>query len=403
MYPWHKSLTTWAQGTGLRIDALGLVTLLGAEEMDRRVGRLMPSHYLDHLPLLGAFTVASDRITEKKAGYNIYNISAGIVTGELAGWFSRWLQAQEFHKVRSQVKWEIVERPRRWNTFFAALLFLSLPIHGMLVALTVLAADWWGLANVLSMIISVIVRCVQVAQNQAGIDANIMMEMENVDKDLARYEEAKANFEKICRDGRLNDGLEVPIRPKDRDPVKVIVVTEDSKVVTIDAPGFLIKPAFTAHPQIPSPFFYLFCRIAGWIAFAVHVISIGMAALHVQICSVTLIIVATTLTAYKVGCEDSQIGNAVWSKIRGINNEDDRWSCWVTPRLKATVSSYPAEYTQWDPISKESKVPSTKDLAHATRGHGSGKVPQRTWSMPHLHKYREVLKNAVKIFLLGYT
>ena len=66
MYPWHRILNSWADSTGLRIDALGLVTLLGAEKMDRSIGRLVTSRYFDYLPLLGAYTVAGNRITEKK-------------------------------------------------------------------------------------------------------------------------------------------------------------------------------------------------------------------------------------------------------------------------------------------------------------------------------------------------
>src|SRR3954470_13781324 len=113
MYSWHQRLSSWAQGTGLKIDALGLVTLLGAEEMDRSIGRLVPSLYLDYLPLLGAFVVAGNRFVVKKPGSALCNISVGIMTTELAGWFSRWLQTQSFNQVRSIVTWEVGERPRR--------------------------------------------------------------------------------------------------------------------------------------------------------------------------------------------------------------------------------------------------------------------------------------------------
>lgn len=106
-----------------------VVTFLGAEEMDRSVGRLMPSEYLDYLPLLGAFTVAGNRFTEKKTGYSLYNISAGVMTSELAGWFSRWIQAQPFHRVRSKVSWEVVDRPHRWKPFLIGFIFVGLPLN----------------------------------------------------------------------------------------------------------------------------------------------------------------------------------------------------------------------------------------------------------------------------------
>lgn len=365
MYPWHHTLKAWAKDTGLQIDALGLVTLLGAEEMDRSIGRLMPSVYFDYLPLLGAFIVAGDRFKERKLGYTLYNINAGIVTTELSGWFSRWLRAQEFHKIRSKITWEVVDRPPRRKTFSVGLFLISMPLQGMLLALTVLAADWWGFANVVAMIVSVIVRCVQVAENQAGINANIQRAEEDANKNLAKYESAMELVERRRMEGYGD--IKMPIRPKDFDLVKLLVVTEESKVLTLLAPGFLVKPAFTAAPHIPNPRFYMFCRIIGWAAFAVHVISIGMAALYTQICTIVLILSATVLTAYKVGCEDSQLSSDIRCKCNHIDHEEKEWSCWVTSRLKATVSSYPAEYTQWEPVQKEEKVLEPKQMkAHVS-------------------------------------
>ncbi|KAJ5777307.1 hypothetical protein N7520_000553 [Penicillium odoratum] len=351
MFPWHESLKSWANGTGLKIDALGLVTLLGAEEMDRSIGRLMPSVYFDYLPLLGAFIVAGDRFKERKLGYTLYNISAGIVTTELSGWFARWMCAQEFHKIRSKVTWEVVDRPPRRKTFSVGLFLISIPLHGMLLALTVLAADWWGFANVVAMVVSIFVRCVQVAENQDGISENIRAAEQDANDKLAKYELAKARQKELG-----SNSTKILTRPKDRDLVKMIVVTEESKVVTLYAPAFLVRAAFTAAPCIPNPHFYTFCRILGWIAFAVHVISIGMAALYTQICTVVLIIGATVLTAYKVGSEDSQLSRSIRRKLHGVQYEEKEWSCWVTSKLKATVSSYPKEYTEWETVPREEKL-----------------------------------------------
>lgn len=97
MYPWREALSTWSNKTNLRIDALGLVTLLGAEEINVSVGRLTPSLYFDTLPLVGAHVVAGNRFAQKQPGHALYNISAGIMTTELVPWFSRWLHAQELH------------------------------------------------------------------------------------------------------------------------------------------------------------------------------------------------------------------------------------------------------------------------------------------------------------------
>lgn len=362
MYPWHKSLNAWAQGTGLRIDALGLVTLLGADEMDRSIGRLMPSEYFDYLPLLGAFVVAGDRFTDKRTGFILYNISAGIMTTELAGWVSRWIRAQNLHKIRSKVTWEVADRPRRWSKFIFGLVLISLPCHGMLLTLTVLVADWWGFANVVAMIISVGVRCAQVSENQAGIDANIRAAEKEAQNNMSKYEEALKQIEERRQRGENLEEINPPNEPKDFDDAKVLMVTEDSKVLTLVVPNYMVKATFTANPQIPHRCIYLACRVIGWIAFAVHVISIGMAELPTQICSVVLIIVATVLTGYKVGCEDSRIWRTLRNKLAYGNYEDEELSCWITSRLKVTISSYPEEWATWKQKEEKSILHPTEEV-----------------------------------------
>jgi hypothetical protein len=56
------------------IDALGLVTILGVTEVDYAVGRLVQSYFTDCLPLLGAYTIASNQVTEPIPGFVLYNI-----------------------------------------------------------------------------------------------------------------------------------------------------------------------------------------------------------------------------------------------------------------------------------------------------------------------------------------
>ncbi|KAJ5940665.1 hypothetical protein N7516_000833 [Penicillium verrucosum] len=376
MYPWSESLNSWGRGTGLKIDALGLATLLGAEEMDRSIGRLVPSIYLKYMPLLGAFVIAGNRFTTKKPGFVLYNISAGIMTTELAGWFSRWLQTQDFKQVRSIVTWHVTKRPHRWREFIVGFLLVGLPVHGMLIALTVLTADWWGFANVIAMTISVAVRCIMVAQNQAGIDANIQKAQEEEEVQghpakRAKYDESMERLESHRQKGQATEGAKMPIEPKDPNKIaKVIVLTEDSKVVTLAAPAYLPKLVFATNPQPPNRYIYQACQWIGWTTFAVHVISIGMAALYTQIISVVVILVSTVLMAHRVGCEDSRI----WESIRSHwGHEFEENSCWVSSNLKATISIYPEEYMDWPEL--EEKKPLTMHV-------GNGENIGQQWTSP---------------------
>jgi hypothetical protein len=383
MYPWRNALNSWAAGTHLHIDALGLVTILGTEEIDLSIGRLVRSPYLEFLPLLGAFVIAGDRFTEKRSGFTLYNISGGIMTTEVAGWFSRWLRAQRFRKVRSIVTWEVKRSPTRWTAFFVGFLLVSLPCNGMLVALTLLSEDWWGFANAMAMVVSVVVRVVLVAQNRAGIDRNIQTAEDFIgeykyEEKCAEHREAVAKFEAALRKNEIDPETEPPEPPKSpRDIAKVIVVTDDSKAVTIKAPEYLISQVFATNPRIPKPRVYLVFRWIGWAAFAVHIVSIGMAALYTQICTVVLLVVATVLTVNKLGCDDSR----AWKVVRKIWKKTDGWGkpaevCWVSSNLGATISTYPEEYADWTEAKREDEAPEVQTVEEMSTPSREGSVQE---------------------------
>jgi hypothetical protein len=209
------------------------------------------------------------------------------------------------------------------------------------------------------MAISVVVRCILVAQNRAGIDANILKAQEAAQgypAKRAKYDESMRRLESLRQNGPAMKGVRIPVEPQDPNKIaKVIVLTEDSKVVTLAVPAYLPKLAFAVNPQPPNRHIYRACQWIGWAAFAVHVISIGMAALYTQIVSVVVIIVATVLTAHRVGCEDSQI----WESIRSHwshDNEVQENSCWVSSKLKATISMYPEEYMDWPELEEQNPL-----------------------------------------------
>lgn len=393
MFPWHEKLSSWAKGTGLRVDALGLVTILGTEEINNSVGRLVPSPYFDLLPLLGAFVIAGNRFTEKKLGFALYSISSGFMTTELSGWFSRWLAAQEFHRIRSKVTWTVESRPMRWSSFWIGFVLVGLPCNGMLTALTVLSEDWWGFANAMAMMTSVLVRYVLVSQNRAGIDRDIKLakadaqeykdkkfprQWANFEKKKAEYEKALLKVKASGSPGETQPPVKKPIPPQDPfQNAKAITVLDNANVITIQAPEYLLAPVFAKNPQVPNPHLYAFFRWLGWIAFTVHIVSIGMAALHTQIYTVVLLVVATVLNVSKVGCDDSDI----WKKLRPWkrSNEEKKKErfCWISSSLRASFSEYPEEYCRW-------KVEESSELGNASKAPGTpsqeGLMHSSRWS-----------------------
>jgi len=85
-------LKTWAP---FRIDALGLVTLLGVDELNLAIGRLACNRVTEYLLLLGGYIIANDSFAKPIPGFLVYNISDGIMATDVAGWFSRWLICQD--------------------------------------------------------------------------------------------------------------------------------------------------------------------------------------------------------------------------------------------------------------------------------------------------------------------
>ena len=230
-YPWIK-LLHWQP---FRIDALGLVTLLGAEEIDASVGRLVRSRYLEFLPLLGAFVISADRFKEKAAGFNLYNISQGIHTTDLSAWLTRWMLAQDFEKNRSVVKWSIVDphenaSSRIWGFYIS--LVIGILFNGLLIALTVLSKDGWGLANALAMDFSILVRWYVIRSNCKSIDQAV---------------------------SNAKDPLEL-----NYSDAKILVIMSDAKAVTMTLPVKLIPGVFCANIFPLRPHLYHIFRWVGW-------------------------------------------------------------------------------------------------------------------------------------------
>jgi hypothetical protein len=108
------------------------------------------------------------------SGFELYSLRARIKTTDLPGWFQRWCIAQNFKRARNIVKWTIQdERETLWRSGLDTLLasLISIVANGALVALAVHQGDWWGFANAISMILSVLVRVYLMRQNRAALDA----------------------------------------------------------------------------------------------------------------------------------------------------------------------------------------------------------------------------------------
>ncbi|KAI1099465.1 hypothetical protein F4804DRAFT_321864 [Jackrogersella minutella] len=282
-------LSNWAP---FRIDALGLVTLIGAEEVNRSVGRLVQSRYAKYLPLLGAHLIADNEFTAMTSGFHLYNVSDAIMTPGLSAWVTRWLNSQDLNTSTTSFEWSVAPgKPQEtksgcgkaWDALLAALVgFLT--IGGSFV-LTVAMGDWWGLANTISMAVSVLVRCCLVQENVNALD--------------------KAVFDACYERSGIQGGSE---------KVKLLISLADSRMVTMYAPRGLVLEGFTKRLTILRPRLYSYTRALGWFVFGVHVLSLGQAEFLNQIYAIVLLVLSTWATAKGIGSDEYNITEHISAK-----------------------------------------------------------------------------------------
>ncbi|RYP12559.1 hypothetical protein DL765_007261 [Monosporascus sp. GIB2] len=225
-------LENLAQWTPFRIDALGLVTVFGAEEISS-------NHLADPIP-----------------GFMLHDIIDGILATDIAAWFTRWLLCYPITyaatTIRLQMDGSPMPAPRQ-----AVSVALGLLTAAPLVVFTSLMRDGWGIANFASMIITMAVRQLMVRELGLSID-------------------------------------------------KAIVVN-----------------CLLTDPCPPHPRFYSALRLAAWLAFGAHAVSLGMSTLFHQVLSVVILLLGTFLTSLHVGDRPATIG----TRLRlDIDPGDPSWS-----------------------------------------------------------------------------
>ncbi|KAL5337420.1 hypothetical protein BJX70DRAFT_399723 [Aspergillus crustosus] len=228
------------------------------------------------MPLLAGFVIAGDRFRVRNQSFHLYNITRGLYTYELAGWFTRWVQCQKFEAIRSIVYCEVISRPPRRTRETALAASLATGLLGFLFALTLLSGDLYGLANTLALLVMVVGRVYMLHLNRRAIDCSILR--------LASSSAA--------------------------DNAKTILVTPDSKVA------------------------YKCAQWVCWAAFAVHVVTPGMACLGMQIYTIALVTGASILLCHGCDCDDS----VSLQRCDPDGNRPRKWyTCMIGTRLKATL------------------------------------------------------------------
>jgi hypothetical protein len=292
IFPWQP----------FRLDALGLVTLLGAEEVSRAIGGLQHSMLTEYLPLMGAYMVAGNRFTEPLPGYKAYNITDGIIPPSLNGAFTRWLDNHMYSTSGpkdniTDVTWTLASDAhmhRFWRKQFLPIV-IGFFLNSALLIMSVLLADWYGIANSVGMILSVIVRWYLLRQNRHHLGTLV---------EKARTKITAANPE-----------------PKDIRNIRLLVEPPNSNRIVVNRlQGALftcfLVPLANSHEQN-----YRFARLVGWLAFAIHIICIGQSSLVGQLMAVGLMIFGTMGAIYRVGCDPKDFGQFLRAESKSTQQQ----------------------------------------------------------------------------------
>lgn len=268
-----RRIQSWAP---VQIDALGLVTILGAESAKHVLGQLTANRFTDWLPLLAAHVIATDEFAQPQGGFALYNISDGIMANDLTGWFTRWLLSEDLANCSSNIKIvtftsKAMDKKQKMDQNLSR----AFGLLGLAPALLAgLIGDWWGLANGLAVLISVLVRRFVLAEHRRAVDD-------------ALYQASKTSTE----------------------PVKVFTTLPNGTAVTISTTrGILIDCLLTiTRPRRRR--LYNAVRNLGWLVFGIHLISLGMASLFSQILYIVSVITATLVTFRQVGTNRRRVGH----------------------------------------------------------------------------------------------
>ena len=245
--------------------------------------------------------------------------------------------------------------------------------------MTILSYDWYGFANAIAMITSIAIRSYLVSSIRQSIDERVTDAYDKFAPHQHRTSamaiaewEADRKKAAAARGGGSEAEAKLSPRPhylesgigwNGSEPAKFLVIMNDAKAVTMIIPRDLLAPpsVFIANLEPRNRALYGVARWLGWLAFAVQVITIGMADLATQIVTVTLLVIPTVLFVARLGCDDSKwwkntanfvrkrLPASIGARASHTHNYGSEWPelksvSWIGSLLKAEVYEWPRSH-----------------------------------------------------------
>ena len=247
------ALTTVKAWSPFKIDALGLITLLGADAIRKTLGQLVYSPW-EYFPLLAGHIFADDSIADPIPGFVLYNVTEGVVATDLSAWFTRWLLCQDLTSCSTVLKIRHAgHQDKRPATAYSMVGFAVL-LNTILVVMPALMGDWYGFASSISLITLVAIRLYVLMASRDCLDA------------YADRASATTKTKSVKLFIKLPSGS--------------CVSAYTTTGITQDCLLTEARPISKEHHRI--------ARCICWVAFGVHAVTLGMACLAMQLLLVTL-------------------------------------------------------------------------------------------------------------------
>ena len=242
-----------------KIDALGIVTLLGADAVRKSLGRLVYSPF-EYLPLLAGHIFADNSVMEPIPGFELYNITEGIKATDLSAWFTRWLSCQKLSYNSTRLEIRPVDRASGPQTEQWFVIGLAFALKAFLVIWPMMIEDWYGLAASLSLVALVFVQVCILSDFRGSIDEAI--------KQLDNQATKKGE-------------------------VKLFITMPNGNRLTVITTTGIAQDVLLTEARPASEKLHLASRAICWLGFGVHAVTLGMACLAVQLLIITVTLVSS--------------------------------------------------------------------------------------------------------------
>jgi len=266
----------WSQKS-FKFDAISILAILGAGEVDQAVGTLTRRRYTEYLPLLAGQVIASNSFTSSVPGFTMYNLSDGIKHTELNGSFARILMSVPTTKATTIITWEPVEHRAKSRLFGIEIMpvILSLFFVSPLLTCTILMGDWYGVCNACAIIVSIVCR--------------------------------------LCLVSQLRRSRENMIHPgswRGSSTSRSIIMRPDARMITCIAPRQILL-GLLSSAEVEHLYIYKTVRRIAWLALSVHLCTLNMCTLFSQIYTIALLGSSTWVmnTAWAFDTGLTMIGN----------------------------------------------------------------------------------------------